>query len=255
MQLPDIKEIIEIAVTAGNKIMEVYNDSSYIQNIEKKEDNSPLTIADKKSHEVIYNSLIKLYPQIPVISEEGTGIDYEKRKSWTTFWLVDPLDGTKEFIKRNGQFTVNIALIHALKPVLGVIQIPVTGEIYFADDKGCFKSDKNGVKKVISVNHKTKDLIAVASSSHKGNESGFLSRFDIKEEINVGSSIKFCFVAEGKADIYYREGPTMEWDTAAGQAIVESAGGVVFNLNYNKPDLKNRSFCCFGFKPDENINL
>lgn len=243
-----IPTLLEISQKASEKILSVYNDASLFSQIEEKADHSPLTLADKCSNEVIIEGLKKLTPDIPIISEEGKNIPYEERKNYNIFWLVDPLDGTKEFIKRNGQFTVNIALIEGTKPIIGIIQIPVTSEIYYADSKNAYKFYNN--KHIpISVSNKKSELTAIGSSSHASeNEVNFLSKFPISNHVKAGSSLKFCLVAEGKAEIYYREGPTMEWDTAAGHAIVEQAGGKVEGLTYNKPDLLNGSFCCYGFK-------
>ena len=246
----NVNDIIQIAAQAGSKILEVYhNESLFRNNIEKKDDNSPLTLADTRAHDYILEALTKLTPHIPVISEEGEAPDYETRKNWKCFWLVDPLDGTKEFIKRNGEFTVNIALIEDGVPVLGVIQVPCSGTIYYADDSGAYKLENTLIPQSIQVNHKILDLISIASRSHRGeSEVDFLDKFNITSSITAGSSLKFCYVAEGKADIYYREGHTMEWDTAAGQVIVEKAGGRVVPLQYNKPVLRNDTFCCYGFK-------
>jgi 3'(2'), 5'-bisphosphate nucleotidase len=246
----NINDIIQIAAQAGSKIMEVYEDEALFKNnIERKDDNSPLTLADTRAHNYIFEALTKLTPDIPVISEEGESLDYEVRKNWTRFWLVDPLDGTKEFIKRNGEFTVNIALVEDGHPVLGVIQIPCSGTVYYADDSGAYKLENSLIPESIRVNGKILDLISIASRSHRGQtEVDFLSHFDVASSITAGSSLKFCYVAEGKADIYYREGHTMEWDTAAGQVIVEKAGGCVKPLQYNKEVLRNDTFCCYGFK-------
>jgi len=246
----NINDIIKIAAQAGARILDVYhNETLFRDNIEKKEDNSPLTLADKRAHEYILEALTNLTPDIPVISEEAETESYEIRKEWNRFWLVDPLDGTKEFIKRNGEFTVNIALIEDGHPVLGVIQVPCSGTIYYADDSGAFKLENTLIPQSIQVNHKILDLISIASRSHRGeSEVDFLAKFDITSSITAGSSLKFCYVAEGRADIYYREGHTMEWDTAAGQVIVEKAGGCVAPLQYNKPVLRNDTFCCYGFR-------
>lgn len=240
-------DIIEIAVKAGQKILEIYNSDIKSQEIESKADNSPLTLADRLANEIICESLEKLYPSIPIISEETQLPDFEHRKNWNRFWLVDPLDGTKEFVKRNGQFTVNIALIENGVPVLGVIQVPVTGEVYFADENGAFVW-RDKIKNQLKVSNKRIDLIAVGSSSHASiGDKNVLSDFPITSHVAMGSSLKFCLIAEGKADIYYREGPTMEWDTAAGEAILISAGGSVEGIKYNKPILLNGSFLCKGF--------
>lgn len=246
-----------IAIAAGKKILEIYHDSDFSQVVDFKDDSSPLTLADKAAHEVIVAELKNHYPEIPIISEEGKNIPYDVRKDWETFWLVDPLDGTKEFIKRNGQFTVNIALIHQHRPVVGVIYTPVTEELYYAAtsdqasdmEVGAFKRVSSEHPQKISVRKQQDHKVAVRSSSHASEEEdAVLSEYGVSESISRGSSLKFCMVAEGIADVYYRHGPTMEWDTAAGQAIVEGAGGQVFQgagrepFVYNKESLLNGSF-------------
>lgn len=252
-----IATLQDIAVAAGKKILEIYHDSDFSQVVDFKSDNSPLTLADQASHEVIVAALQKHFPEIPIISEEGKGIAYEARKDWEMFWLVDPLDGTKEFIKRNGQFTVNIALIHHHRPVVGVIYTPVTEELYYSTtegyvndlEAGAYKRTGTETARKISVRKHEGGKVAVRSSSHASEEEDVvLSKYGVTESISRGSSLKFCMVAEGKADVYYRHGPTMEWDTGAGQAIVEGAGGKVFEgtgpnpFTYNKESLLNGSF-------------
>jgi 3'(2'), 5'-bisphosphate nucleotidase len=242
--------INKIAIKAGEEILKIYLNEDLFNVVDYKSDDSPLTLADKESNDVIEAELIKHYPHIPILSEEGADIPFEERKNWKTFWLVDPLDGTKEFIKRNGEFTVNIALIENNKPILGVIYTPVTGELYFASkEKGAFKS-VDGNTKTLKTNDRTKQLTAVGSRSHASVEDDkVLSKYDVVEKVSIGSSLKFCLLAESKADIYYRHGPTMEWDTAAGQAIVECSGGMVLDnegksFTYNKESLRNGSFLC-----------
>jgi 3'(2'), 5'-bisphosphate nucleotidase len=167
------------------------------------------------------------------LSEEEKHVDFAERANWKKFWLVDPLDGTKEFIKRNGEFTVNIALIDKGYPVLGIIYAPVFDTIYVGDvlEKIAYKIDREGVQTELKVNYKSEKRIAVGSRSHSSQEEAdLLKTYDVVDTISVGSSLKFCMVAEGKADIYYRHGPTMEWDTGAGQAIVEASGGTVTNM-------------------------
>lgn len=196
-------------------------------------------------------------PSSGAIIEEGKDIAYEVRKNWEYFWLIDPLDGTKEFIKRNGQFTVNIALIHHHTPVVGVIYTPVTEELYFAGKEGYVEDIQPGAYRQqvpqnpvrIQVSKKKENRIAVRSSSHASEEEEkVLAAYGVEKSISKGSSLKFCMVAEGKADLYYRHGPTMEWDTAAGQAVVECAGGRVYKetsrtpFAYNKVSLLNGSF-------------
>lgn len=249
----DIKEICDITKKAGIRINEIYNDKDFSLVVDFKGDNSPLTLADTEAHKIIKKELLKISKEIPILSEEGNSIPYNKRKKWEYYWLVDPLDGTKEFIKRNGEFTVNIALIHINTPVLGVIYVPVSDTLYFGQiNEGAVKSIANGLEQQIHTSMKKDDLIAVMSRSHTTTEGKeFLKMFSIKKTIMVGSSLKFCMIAEGKADIYYRHGPTMEWDTAAGHAIVESSGGRVLqghkSLEYNKESLLNDSFLCVGY--------
>lgn len=254
-----LKIIIEIAKTAGELILEVYNSSGY--DIKLKDDNSPLTVADQKSHDFIIGELRKNFPNIPVISEEGKNILFEERRDWTKFFLVDPLDGTKEFIKRNGEFTVNIALIENNTPVMGIIHVPVEGTTYLGEEKkGAWKeiNDNNGSHEIIGirVSNKTtnEELNVVQSRNHSGEEEEeFYSKFKIKDKLSKGSSLKICLVAEGKADLYYRSGPTWEWDTAAGHAILNAAGGYLVNKDksdiiYNKEAMKNFGFIAGGIK-------
>lgn len=251
-----LEQIIEISKKAGEAILEVYNSADF--DVETKDDNSPLTKADKLSHEIITKELKSIHPfihssmqPIPLLSEEGKEIPYEERKDWERFWLVDPLDGTKEFIKRNGEFTVNIALIENGKPVLGVIHVPVTNETYYGSvEEGAYKIDSNGEVNKISVSDKNFDeeINVVQSRSHSGDEENeFYSNYKIKKRLSKGSSLKICLIAEGKAELYFRGGPTWEWDTAAGHAIMNAAGGILMNkdkseLTYNKKIPKNSGF-------------
>ena len=239
----DISTVVEIARKAGAAIMDVYNSGDF--SIKDKSDGSPLTEADRVSHQIITSELIDAYPDIPILSEEGMQIDFETRTSWSSYWLVDPLDGTKEFINRNGEFTVNIALMENNRPVMGVIYAPVLNLMYYGKhDSGAFKIWKNQSPERIVVDRLNADgLVAVKSRSHSSaQEAACFECWNVTNTIAVGSSLKFCMVAEGKAHIYYRHGPTWEWDTAAGHAIAESAGAVVKNLIYNKETLKNGPF-------------
>ncbi|TGB01700.1 3'(2'),5'-bisphosphate nucleotidase CysQ [Halobacillus salinus] len=251
--------VIQAALEAGRKIMDIYETDF---EVEYKEDESPLTIADQTSHEIIKSVLQEHTPDIPVLSEEGKGIAYEDRKQWDRFWLVDPIDGTKEFIKKNGEFTVNIALIEDGRPTAGVIYAPALDDLYVAETgKGAYKVSgvlKEGNRNPQSLPLKQPEATkanVVASRSHMSEETeAFISTlgetYDQVDTISAGSSLKLCLVAEGKADYYPRFAPTMEWDTAAGQAIVECSGGVVNTvldsgeetdtpLSYNKEILKN----------------
>ena len=251
-----LEKVKSIAKKAGEKILDIYDNEDFSKTIDFKADDSPLTIADKASHIIIEEELEKLNLGYPLLSEEGEIPSYETRKPWNTYWCIDPLDGTKEFIKRNGQFTVNIALIENGAPIMGVVYTPVTDTMYFGDiEKGAFKTENNKTSS-IKVNEKSANRIAVRSKSHAApEEDEVLNRYNVTDQISVGSSLKFCMIADGNADIYYRHGPTMEWDTAAGQAVLEAAGGRIYHDNkeerlfrYNKENLLNGSFLCLGWK-------
>ena len=213
-----------------------------------QEDNSPVTEADKNSNKIIIEGLIKHYPKIPYISEETKQVPYEERRYWSHFWLIDPLDGTKEFIKRNGEFTINIALIEDQSPVLGVIYVPVKETFYFAQKgKGSFKIVNESTPQAIRASLKTdpKKLIIAGSRSHgaealKAYIEKQKTKFKEVQVLSAGSSLKFCLVAEGKADVYPRTGPTFEWDTAAGHAIVLESGKAVYEFESGKPLLYNK---------------
>ncbi|NQT78454.1 MAG: 3'(2'),5'-bisphosphate nucleotidase CysQ [Bacteroidetes bacterium] len=254
---------IQASLKAGEAILRVYETDFSVSN---KADNSPLTRADMEAHSLITDVLKDT--EIPLLSEEGKDIEYLERKDWKLFWLVDPLDGTKEFVKRNGEFTVNIALIEDGFPLGGVIYVPVTDELYIGiGDSGAWKftavkhiiAKKSSLDSFLANGSKlpesilSEQYIVVCSRSHMSNETeSFIA--ELKEThgeldfISKGSSLKLCMVAEGRADIYPRFAPTMEWDTAAGQAIVEAAGGTVVEadngdrLRYNKEDLLNPWF-------------
>ncbi len=235
----DIEDIKKIALDAGNVIMEIYKRDF---KVEYKEDNSPLTEADIKANEIICDALEKLYPQIPMLSEENKEVAYKDRKDWEYFWCIDPIDGTKEFIKRTGEFTVNIALIHKEIPVLGVVYAPVIDDMYCAKKgDGAFKNNEQ-LPLHKNTNQKEK-MVVVASVSHLSDETQiFIDELDTKkiEQTSKGSSLKLCMVAEGVADIYPRLAPTMEWDTAAADAIVREAGKMTFQYETNKPVLYNK---------------
>ena len=249
-----IEELIKLSKEAGQEILKIYNDPTLRGHVDYKSDDSPLTTADTASNEVLIEGLTKLEGSYPILSEEEKHQSYDIRRDWDAFWLVDPLDGTKEFINRNGEFTVNIALIKNGIPILGIIYVPVKDVVYWGDELGAFKIDK-GVLSNIRVNNSQEKRIAVRSKSHASvEEEEILERYDAVDSISVGSSLKFCMVAEGRADIYYRHGPTMEWDTGAGQAILQAAGGKVYSgsteekiFRYNKENLLNGSFLCLGF--------
>lgn len=252
-----IEDLLIVAKEAGEVIMEIYDDPETASVVDYKQDNSPLTLADKASHRLIRKGLNELYPELPILSEEDQKlVDYDTRKNWKSYWLIDPLDGTKEFIKRNGEFTVNIALITNNKPVFGIIYVPVKEVFYYGSkESGAFKKRVHQSSDSINVRNNLNNRTAVRSRSHGSEEEDLvMKKYGINNFISVGSSLKFCMVAEGRADLYYRHGPTMEWDTAAGQAILEAAGGAVYHgdstdhpFRYNKENLLNGSFLCLGF--------
>jgi len=248
----NFEDVCAIARDAGAAIMNIYAGEF---NVELKGDNSPLTCADRASHEVIVAGLQQAYPQIPILSEEGRDIPYEVRKHWSRFWLVDPIDGTKEFIKRNGEFTVNIALIVDGLAVAGVVCVPAQAKTYLGiKGQGAWLTVSEQGPGAIQV--RTADpavgLTVVMSRSHPSPElEEYLHDIKVADALPVGSSLKLCVVAEGKADLYPRLGPTMEWDTAAGHAVVEGAGGTVTTvdgqpLTYNKENLLNPYFIVRG---------
>ena len=239
----NINKIIEISMDAGRVIMGIYKTDFHIEN---KEDRSPLTKADIASHEVIFRSLRKLTPNIPVLSEESSRIPLSERIRWKEYWLVDPLDGTKEFIKRNGEFTTNIALIRNNRPIFGAIHAPAKGETYWGtQEDGSYYMNGNSSSdvQIIRVSENTNNKLKIVSSrSHPSPIlNSLINKIDDYELVTIGSSLKFCLVAKGDADFYPRLGPTSEWDIAAGEAIVKYAGGCIYTLegeliNYN---LKN----------------
>ena len=248
----DIQQIITVAKEAGAEIMKIYATDFEVVD---KSDNSPLTQADRNANAVIVERLQAAYPDIPMITEENKEVPYADRADWDWFWLIDPLDGTKEFIKRNGEFTVNIALVHKGKPVLGVIYVPVKEVTYYSvEGKGSHKIDADGNAAQIRVKDPDpKKLVLIGSRSHVSPEfEAYLeekrAQYEEVDFVAAGSSLKLCLVAEGVADIYPRLGPTMEWDTGAGHAIALEAGASVKifgeerELLYNKENLLNPFF-------------
>ena len=223
-----LNAVISIAEQAGAAILDIYQKDSAAFNITGKADNSPLTAADLASHQLIVNALQALTPKLPILSEEAADISWDIRKTWQRYWLVDPLDGTKEFIKRNGEFTVNIVLIEDGEPVLGVIYAPVLNKTYFAaKGEGAFVKTADTTKP-IQVAKPGSSVRVVGSRSHPSPElAGYLAQFAKHDMVPVGSSLKFCLVAEGSADVYPRFGPTMQWDTGAGHIIALEAGATV----------------------------
>ncbi len=245
-------ECVNIARDAGQAILAIY-DAGF--NVEEKADKSPLTDADLASHNLIIARLTKLTPEIPILSEESAKLSFEERSSWETYWLVDPLDGTREFIKRNGEFTVNIALIHQHQSIIGVINVPVLDVDYYAwENGGCFKTEHRGDAEEISVKKLGNSQLTVAGSRSHGSEmmQQYMAKLGDVETLSMGSSLKFCLVAEGRADLYPRLGLTSEWDTAAAHCIVVEAGGYITKtdmtpLEYNTKDsLLNPFFFVYG---------
>lgn len=235
----NIEDIKTIAKEAGDVIMEIYNKDF---DVEYKEDDSPLTQADIKSNELICSKLNELYPDIPLMSEENKEVEYKTRKDWEYYFCIDPIDGTKEFVKKNGEFTVNIALIHKNRPVLGVVYAPALDDMYWAkENEGAFKNNQKLPLK-INANPKGK-LSVVASKSHLSKETQeFIDGLDAKtvEQVSKGSSLKLCMVAEGVADIYPRLAPTMEWDTAAADAIVRESSKMTYEFEHETPMMYNK---------------
>jgi 3'(2'), 5'-bisphosphate nucleotidase len=267
MKIVNLYELFKIGLEAGGEILEVYGEDF---DVELKEDSSPLTQADKRAHESIMKGLKAMDPNIPILSEEGRKIPYLARREWRHFWLVDPLDGTKEFVKRNGEFTVNIAYIEGKYPSIGIIYAPVLDVFYFGRvGNGAYKLEQASKVRIRNEEELIRKSVrlpgieerqvvrAVVSRSHLSEETkAFLKKLEAKhkkvEVISSGSSLKFCLVAEGKAEYYPRYAPTMEWDTGAGQAIVEAAGGKVvryddnMRFSYNKEELINGWFLVKG---------
>ncbi len=242
---------LAIALEAGEKILEIYNSDFAVTS---KADDSPLTQADLAAHHLILAALGKLSPTLPVLSEEGAGIAYTERCQWKRYWLVDPLDGTKEFIKRNGEFTVNIALIENGSPVLGVVHAPVLAESYTGAAGGGATGWKNGQPRAIHTRRCPERPRFLISRSHRDDTlDRVLQHAPPFDALGIGSSLKFCRIAAGDADLYLRTGPTSEWDTAAGQCVLEAAGGAVWQLpqmkilGYNeKESLLNPGFAALG---------
>lgn len=252
-------QAIQAALNAGEAIMNVYNSDDF--GVEIKGDDSPLTKADKASHQEII-AILESEFNLPILSEEGTDVAYKVRKSWNQFWLIDPLDGTKEFIKRNGEFTVNIALIENGVPVEGIIYVPVLETLYVGSDKGAYKVENcplqiseisDDMWQEIPKQAENDTFVMVGSRSHMSDETmAYMKEMEVAhgkvEVLSRGSSLKLCMVAEGKANAYPRYAPTMEWDTGAGDAICRAAGfsvtqyGSVEPLKYNKENLLNPWF-------------
>ena len=250
-----VTDLIRISEAAGRAIMDVYDKGAQVD-VRLKSDDSPLTLADQRANEIIVQELKALYPNIPIISEENRQLSFEERQGFKQYWVVDPLDGTKEFIKRNGEFTVNIALCENHRPVAGFVFLPVTGEIYYAvRGLGAYKGDQDNKDRLEAARFSLHDaqLTVVVSRSHLNEATEqYLATLNEPKTLASGSSLKFIRIAEGRAHLYPRFGPTMEWDTAAAQIILEEAGGSVVTvdseqaLTYNKENLLNPYFIALG---------
>lgn len=251
-----LEQVIQIGKLAGDQVAEIYHQQNKIKT-QKKADNSFVTEADIKAHHLIIEGLKQLTPNIPIISEEVSIPPFKERQNWKYYWCVDPLDGTYEFVHRKGEFVVSIALIEGNYPILGVLHMPLQNTTYYgAKGHGAFKLNPDDKKKKIQTAHYKKNKPVRVTVSRRSNDAEkltrFLSQFDAYELIECSSALKFCLIAEGKADIYPRFGTTHEWDTAAGQCIVESAGGKVIDLDGNRlshntqESLKNPHFLAVG---------
>lgn len=251
-----IQAVIDIAIAAGSSILDVY-EQVHAPAVTLKEDNSPITEADRRAHTLITERLAALTPDLPILSEESAAVAFATRNTWTSYWLVDPLDGTKEFIKRNGEFTVNIAYIEQGKAVLGVVHVPVTGTTYSGSlETGAFVQPRDGKTRPIRTApmHTISPGVRVVASRSHGDTAlrkvlhHLQNRFAEVDVVSMGSSLKLCLLAEGKADLYPRLAPTSEWDTAAAHAILAAAGGEIVTtgfepLRYNTRDsLLNPNF-------------
>ena len=249
-----INGVIDIARQAGAAILDVYHTDF---DISIKDDKSPLTEADIRANAIIIEGLEKIIPDVPVLSEEGQDVPFKERSNWNTYWLVDPLDGTKEFIKKNDEFTVNIAFLEKNQPVFGVVYAPALNQLYWgSSENGSFKSNNGDKFRHISVNSKVTNPVQIAvSRSHLSLQlNSFISQFDEYDLHPMGSSLKICCVSDGTVHFYPRLGPTMEWDTAASHAIIRASGGELINvgtnkpLEYNKEDLLNPKFIAGNIK-------
>ncbi|HRF83594.1 MAG: 3'(2'),5'-bisphosphate nucleotidase CysQ [Xanthomonadales bacterium] len=236
----DLREtVIALSRQAGAAIMDVYAGGFEVSH---KDDASPLTAADLVANRVIVEGLERLTPDLPVLSEESASVAWETRRHWPGYWLVDPLDGTREFVKRNGEFSVNIALIHQGAPIFGVVQAPVGGQVWHAvRGEHAYRRDGHRDTQLHSRTPATAPLRVAASRSHRdARTQGVLDRMGAIEEVALGSSLKFCRIAEGGLDVYPRFGPTSEWDTAAGQCVLHAAGGALLAADTGKPFRYNR---------------
>ncbi len=249
----DAAALLSCIEAARHQILTVYEKADLM--LEYKADRSPLTLADRQSHTVLNQGLQRLLPGVPVLSEEGTVKDWQVRRHWSLLWLVDPLDGTRDFVQRTGDFTINVALVEGHAPILGLLDIPLQNTTYLGiRGQGAYRIGEEEAKP-IHTRHRgdSHGLTAAISRSHQANEIAWLrtNGFDVGDVIPAGSALKFALIAEGRADLYPRLGPTMEWDTAAGQCLVEAAGGTVTQLDgaalmYNRENLTNPPFLTRG---------
>lgn len=245
-------QLVDLAKRAGLLTMEVYATDFEVR---EKSDKSPVTQADEMSEALILSELVELTPDIPIVAEEDYAAGNRVDISGGLFWVVDALDGTKEFLKRSGEFTVNIGLISDGQPIYGVVHVPASGTTYWGGDAGAFREDENGSPVPITAALPADDgMIVLTSRSHRTGEAEFLENIKVKLELHSGSSIKFCLIAAGEADIYPRLGPTCEWDTGAGHGVLAAAGGSVSNMDgspflYGKPNFLNPNFVARGRLP------
>jgi len=249
-----IESVIEISKQAGLVIMDIYKTDF---NIKFKNDKSPVTEADTRANDIITAGLLKMVPDIPILSEEGGNVSFEERTKWDSFWMVDPLDGTKEFIKKNDEFTVNIALIQNRKPTFGVVYAPALNILYWGEvGDGAYKKSGESIKVKINVLDELNNPVLVAGSRSHPSErmNAFIGQFKESEIRPMGSSLKVCLVADGSVHFYPRLGPTMEWDTAAAHAVLRAADGEIIKygthepLEYNKRNLLNPEFIAGNMK-------
>ena len=245
-----LRDVIKVADEASKRVLHIYQSDFKVS---YKDDNSPITAADLASHEEIARGLRNISHDIPILSEEGQAVGWEERKHWRRFWLIDPIDGTKDFTQRTGEFTVNIALIEDGEPVMGVVTAPAAMEAYWGGKgQGAHKRDRIGAVHRISVSEPKAVKRVVASKNHLNEETrAYIDALGDHELVQAGSSLKLCLIAEGRADIYPRLGPTCEWDTAAAHAVLAAAGGRVERLDgspllYGKEDLLNPHFIALG---------
>ena len=242
----------QIVIDVGDEILQCYGDVDSLD-VKHKENNTPVTMVDEMAHQRISQALKLLTPKTPVLSEEGKHLSFEQRTNWSEYWLIDPLDGTKEFIAKTGDFSINIAYIKENLPIFGIVYAPVTGELYYTHEGIAYKKKRGSVPKIIQTAATTNTLRIAVSRHHRGEKlQAFLAKLKQYELVIMGSALKLCLVAEAKADIYLRLGPTSEWDTAAGHHILACAGGRLLNLQgeelqYNtKASLLNPAFIALG---------